>query len=239
MSMPTGDPPCRREARRLAGLLRRGWSWALDYVWIVVALAKGLIDWRVPAGYGRGSGRPILLLPGVYEDWTVLRRLADRLSSAGHPVHVLRELERNTMGIVDGARVAGDYLVAHDLRDVVIVAHSKGGLIGKQVLASEPAGARVLRIVAIATPFAGSRLAHLVPTPVVQSLGPRDETIVGLAGRTDLNGRITSICPAFDPHIPGGSFLEGATNVRVKAMGHFKVLDDPIVLDEVVAAASR
>jgi hypothetical protein len=28
----------------------------------------------------------------------------------------------------------------------------------------------------------------------------------------------------YDPHIPDGSFLEGATNVRVPAVGHFRVL---------------
>lgn len=39
-----------------------------------------------------------------------------------------------------------------------------------------------------------------------------------------MNSRIVSIFAAFDPHIPEGSHLEGATNVRLPIAGHFRVL---------------
>lgn len=90
----------------------------------------------------------------------------------------------------------------------------------------------------VATPFSGSVLARLVPHPVVRAFVPEDDTIVELAGRDEVNRLITSICPAFDPHIPSGSRLEGATNVPVAAMGHFRVLADPEVIDAVVAACA-
>jgi hypothetical protein len=118
---------------------------------------------------------------------------------------------------------------------VVIVAHSKGGLIGKQVLLDDVEG-RVRRLVAIATPFSGSVLARLVPSRPVRAMGPDDATILALAGRPEINHLITSICPSFDPHIPTGSHLEGATNIPVAAIGHFRVLADPDVLDAVIAA---
>lgn len=243
MNMPIGSPRPRPRPTLTPARLRlaahRGWSWGRDYVWILRALARGLVRRDLPARYADGDGRPVLLLPGVYEEWTVMRHVADRLNKAGHPIHVLPDLGRNTIGIIDAARLAEAYLVAHDLRDVVIVAHSKGGLIGKQLLASGGTAAdRVRRIVAVATPFAGSRLAPLVPTQVVRSLGPDDETIVALVARADLNEKIVSICPSFDPHIPGGSFLDGATNVAVEAMGHFRVLADPAVVNAVVSAAA-
>jgi hypothetical protein len=38
--------------------------------------------------------------------------------------------------------------------------------------------------------------------------------------------RITSIFGQFDPHIPEGSELEGATNIRLDIGGHFRILSD-------------
>ena len=167
----------------------------------------------------------------------MMRAIADALSAAGHPVHTLPELRRNTATVADAAVLVAIYLAARDLSDVVLVAHSKGGLIAKSVLLGEEAR-RVRRVVTVATPFGGSVLARLVPHPVVRSLAPDDATIVELAGRDEVNHLVTSICPAFDPHIPSGSRLEGATNVPVAAMGHFRVLADPEVIDAVVAACA-
>lgn len=39
-----------------------------------------------------------------------------------------------------------------------------------------------------------------------------------------VNGRNVSIFGQFDPHIPGGSALDGATNMIVPATGHFRIL---------------
>lgn len=226
----------RRVVDSARGLLRRGWYWGADYRWATWALGSGYLSRDVPPAYRDGRLSPALVLPGVLEDWTMMRPVTDRLNAAGHPIHVLPELGRNTAGVVEGASVASDFLTARDLHDVVIVAHSKGGLIGKQVLLGDGEH-RVRRLVAIATPFAGSTLARLIPSRTVRALGPDDATIVGLQARTDVNHLITSICPAFDPHIPGGSQLEGATNVHVAAMGHFRVLADPDALAAVVRAA--
>jgi len=217
--------------------LRRGRAWGSDYWWVVRALGQGLVRRDVPSRYAQGTLAPVVLIPGVLEEWTMMRHLADALSRAGHPVHTLPELKRNTATVGDAALLVAAYLSGRDLNDVVFVAHSKGGLIGKQVLLG-PEGHRVRRLVTVATPFAGSVLARLIPHPVVRSLAPDDRSIVELARRAEVNHKITSICPLFDPHIPGGSSLDGATNVRVSAMGHFRVLADDEVLVAVVAAAT-
>jgi hypothetical protein len=47
-----------------------------------------------------------------------------------------------------------------------------------------------------------------------------------------VNARITSVWAAFDPHIPGGSSLPGAVNRRIDDGGHFRILRNPAVLDE-------
>jgi hypothetical protein len=82
-------------------------------------------------------------------------------------------------------------------------------------------------------------MARLVPSRTIRALGPEDPAIQSLAKRSDLNPQITSIYPSFDPHIPDGSQLDGARNVEVAAIGHFRVLKDPEALDAVAAAAER
>ena len=221
---------------RVNQTLRRGWYWGVDYAWVTRGFVDGLVRRDVPARYTEGDLSPVLILPGVVEEWTLMRSVADRLSLAGHPVHVLPELRRNTMTVSEGSALAAAYLAARDLRDVVIVGHSKGGLIGKHVLIGD-ADARVRRVVAIATPFAGSILARWFPWRIVRALRPSDATIVALSAITEVNHLITSVYPVFDPHIPGGSRLDGATNVRIAAMGHFRILDDHEALDAVTEAA--
>jgi hypothetical protein len=93
-------------------------------------------------------------------------------------------------------------------------------------------------LIAIATPFSGSSLAPYIPSRTIRALGPADSLIVALAANLDLNSRITSIYGEFDPHIPGGSELPGATNVRVPVVGHFRVLADRRVIRAVLDAAA-
>lgn len=217
---------------------RRGWYWGADYGYVTRAFGEGLVRQAVPRRFSQGTGRDVVLLPGVLENWTMLRQIAEALSGAGHRVHTLPDLHRNTVTVPVAARVVEVLLRSADLADVVLVAHSKGGLVGKQVMLG-PEGARIRSMVAVATPFSGSTLARLVPWSVVRTLGPDDATIRALGSQAGVNERITSIFPAFDPHIPGGSRLAGAAaNVQVAAMGHFRVLADREAIDAVVAAAA-
>ncbi len=243
--MPAGSPrPARVPREWFAGsqahfseAVRRRHDWGADYVWALRSIRRGLVRRDVPESFSDGGLAPVLLVPGVLEEWTMMRPVAELLSAAGHPIHVLPELRRNTVGVVKAASLGTAYLEAHDVRGVVVVAHSKGGLIGKQMLLDDAAG-RIDRMVAIATPFNGSHLAHLVPTPAIWPLRPSDPTIQALAARTDVNERIVSIYAAFDPHIPGGSELPGAVNVPIDAMGHFRVMGHRDTLAAVEAAVS-
>lgn len=218
--------------------VRRGWYWWLDYWYVSAQQLRGLFA-RVPREFSEGAGRPVLLLAGVYEPWYFLRGLGKRLNEAGHPVHVVKRLGYNRTSITDAAEAVASYLEDRDLSHVIVVAHSKGGLVGKQLMTIPAAAERTDGLIAIATPFSGSSLAPYVPSRTIRALGPADALIVALAANLELNARITSIFGEFDPHIPGGSELAGATNVRVPVVGHFRVLADPRVIDAVLDAAAH
>ncbi|MEH3089267.1 MAG: alpha/beta hydrolase, partial [Microbacterium arborescens] len=61
---------------------------------------------------------------------------------------------------------------AHELHDVVLVAHSKGGLIGKQMMTDAAVGPRVRGMVAVASPFGGSVYGRLMLLPALRAFSP-------------------------------------------------------------------
>ncbi|GGH35928.1 esterase/lipase family protein [Microbacterium album] len=215
---------------------RLGW-WIRDYAYAVQWQGRALLDRTEPETFRSGDGTPIVVIPGVYETWKFLQPLIVALHERGHPVHVVDPLRDNRRPIDEGARLVAAHLVEHDLRDVVLVAHSKGGLIGKHVMAFGPGASRVRGMVAVAAPFGGSRYARLMVLPTLRSFAPRNATILALAQEIAINARIVSIYARFDPHIPEGSELAGAKNVVLDTGGHFRVLADPRVIGEVAAFA--
>jgi pimeloyl-ACP methyl ester carboxylesterase len=167
-----------------------------------------------------------------------LQPLITSLHDRGHPVHVVRLLQSNNRPVADASAHVDAYLAENDLTDVVLVAHSKGGLIGKYVMVKGAAAGRVRGMVAVAAPFSGSRYARYLFLPSLRIFSPRDAVILSLARELVVNERIVSVFGEFDPHIPGGSELPGAKNVRLDTGGHFRVLAHPRVIAEAMTMAA-
>ncbi|MEE6273873.1 alpha/beta fold hydrolase [Georgenia sp. MJ206] len=233
MAAPPRRSPRRRDALRLGG------AWAADYAYagwhqLRAALSRSGPDALLgPSAVDRPV--PVVLLPGVYEPWRFLAPLAQHLRRAGYPVHVVETLGLNRGPVLDMAHRAAEVLDTRDLRRVVLVAHSKGGLVGKQLMLLPGAGDRITGMVTVNTPFAGSRYARYLPGRTLRAFSPRDTALLALARERRVDARIVSVFARWDPHIPGGSTLAGARrNVRLDAVGHFRVLSDPAVLEVVL-----
>lgn len=211
-------------------LRRRAWWLARDYAFVLHWQAAAVVsrvgpeDLRRP---GRPVGPPVVLVPGVYEPWQFLLPLATVLHDHGVRVHVLPELGINRRPIPDQATLLGRYLAEQDLRDVVLVAHSKGGLIGKLAMLREDPDHRIASMVAVNTPFAGSVYARWFPAAAVRAFKPTDATIVALQAELAVNRRITSAFSFWDPHIPASSSLDDGADVVLATPGHFRPLADP------------
>lgn len=229
----TGPAPTLRQ--KLGG-------WLLDYAYVGYWMVRALVGRSGPDQRLHPVGRlrsPVLLIPGVFESWRFLQPVAEHLYRRGHPVHVLDQLGWNTGAIPELADVVAAYLEREDLADVTVVAHSKGGLIAKQALGRPGALSRVRHVVAVNTPFSGSRYASLFLLPSVRVFAPRGPVIQALALETAVNRRISSLYSVFDPHIPETSRLEGAENVVLPTVGHFRPLADPRTLRVVTRILDR
>jgi triacylglycerol lipase len=204
--------------------------WLMDYAYagyrVMAALLRrgGMEQFLTP---GEPAAQPILLIPGVYESWRFMRPLAADLHRHGHPVHVVHGLGLNRGTIPAMAVAVAAHLRKHDLTGVVIVAHSKGGLIGKYAMVHHDHDRRICAMVTVNTPFAGSRYARWVPLAAVRAFLPSDAILAALSVDLDVNQRITTVVSSFDPHIPRSAALPGAANAVLRTPGHFRVLRDP------------
>ncbi|WP_104164022.1 triacylglycerol lipase [Cryobacterium sp. N22] len=229
--------PGRSTRGRLGEGLRNAGSWLLDYRYAVLAQARGALARTHPDEFASGDRAPVLIIPGIYESWHFMRPLIDALHEHGHPVHVVTPLHTNRRPVVPSAEIVADYVRQRDLHGVVIVAHSKGGLIGKYLMTQLDPDNRVERMVAVSTPFSGSRYARYMPTPSLRDFAAKHPDLLALSADERLNGRVVSIFGRFDPHIPEGSILPGAENVRIDTGGHFRILSHPDTIRQVLAAA--
>jgi triacylglycerol lipase len=206
--------------------VRRTWWRTLDYAAACRWQAEAVFSRVRPADLVHPSGRTVVLVPGVYEPWRFLLPWARLLHSHGVSVHVLPTLGINRRPIPASAELLAQHLAEHDLRDVTLLAHSKGGLIGKLAMSQADPDGRITDMVAVNTPFAGSRYARWFPVRAVRAFVPTNATIVALAAELEVNTHITSAHSFWDPHVPEGSALDGAADLVLETPGHFRPLMD-------------
>lgn len=220
-------------------LLRPFWWW-LDYVYAGWQQWRSLFRRRPPRQFGVGDPElpAVILLPGVYETWLFLEPLATRLNRRGHRIFAIPELSFNRMPVLRSAEVVaaaiGRLADEHGIREFVLLAHSKGGLIGKKLMVSEHPG--LLGMVAISTPFNGSSYAQYLPTSTLRAFSPNDEVLKELLTQLHANTNIVSIYAEFDPHIPGKSAIVGGQNIELPINGHFLLLGNRLLGDTVETA---
>ena len=206
--------------------------WVADYAYALTWQTRGFFNKTSPAAFHSGEQTPIVVIPGIYESWKFLQPLITSMHQRGHPVHVVQLLHLNRRPVTEAADQVTAYLEENDLTGAIVVAHSKGGLVGKYVMVQPAGAARVRGMLAVAAPFGGSRYARFMLPPSLRIFSPRNATILALAREVSINARIVSVYGQFDPHIPGGSSLSGAKNVRIDTGGHFRILAHPRVIAE-------
>jgi hypothetical protein len=216
---------------------RAGW-WAKDYLTATGLLISGVTSRADPRDYRSGTRRPCVVIPGVYETWHFMRPIIEALHERGHPVFVVTTLGHNRRPVLEGAELVVRFVTDHGLDDVFIAAHSKGGLIGKYAMLRLDPERRLVRMVAIATPFSGSRYAEWAPNRTLRAFRANDPITTELAAEDVVNDRITSVYGAFDPIIPESSVLPGAHNIELPTGGHFQILRHSRTLAIVAAEAA-
>ena len=220
-------------------------GWPREIVRLVEKHASFVVHSHPPAhylGHIVEGKTPVILLPGITSKWMHMRGLGDPISLVGHPVYVVSELKDNMYGVSVLSEMLREFIASQGLKNVLLVAHSKGGLVGKHYLVNKNPDSCVLGMVAIAAPFSGSLLSHITPHPAYTELKTDSELVLELQRHTEINQRIISIFPEHDTHVwaEKGSFLENALeNISLPLAGHDSILSNIEVIQSTLKALEK
>jgi pimeloyl-ACP methyl ester carboxylesterase len=185
---------------------------------------------------------PIIILQGVFNKWGFMKKMADDLSNLGYSIYVLPELGNNTRNVSDAADIVNGFIRENNLKNVIIVGHSKGGLIGKYILIYFNKEERVKGLVAIATPFYGSKLANVYKFVKSNEYLPDHPTIKELSSHMEVNRKIITINPSEDNIVLSdkGAMLDGALeNINVKVAGHHRIVFDKETKEKIIESIEK
>ena len=201
-----------------------------DYKYLVKAQFK-TINTQVPHEW-RHKENPkadIVLIAGLYERWTFLKPLGEKLHQLGYRIHRVEAIRRNKQSIPSEADKLHAYLTKNQLEDVIVISHSKGGLVALYSMLEHYPTSKIIKLIAIAAPFSGSNMGRLVRVASVKELLPKSKLIKYL--NNELSNKpldVVSVFPNYDNHVwhQKGSILDFAENIEISGAGHHKVLAD-------------
>src|SRR3989344_9273957 len=132
---------------------------------------------------------PIIILPGLFNQWMFLKPIADIISVLGHPVYVVPKLGSNVMNVPASAKIVREIIEENNLKNVIILAHSKGGIISKYILVNDDPYKKIKGVISIATPFHGSPGAKFIPHRSIKELSPKSKIILDLKNHPEVNSK--------------------------------------------------
>jgi hypothetical protein len=89
----------------MSAVARAARRWVQDYLYALGRQLRSAGSRTSPDDFLSGAGRPVVMIPGIYEDWRFMLPLVKSLHAAGHPVHVVTLLNRNPAGRAQGNAV--------------------------------------------------------------------------------------------------------------------------------------
>ncbi|HYK99905.1 MAG TPA: alpha/beta fold hydrolase [Steroidobacteraceae bacterium] len=233
---------------RLVHTLRALLTEAIEFNLAVLAMALPREPLRaIGAGAATpaaGSGGPLLLIHGIVCNYSIWRPWLERLQAAGFcPVRAVN-LEPLFADIeVHATRVAHEVRALQSETNgarVSIIAHSMGGLVARAAL-RRLGPQSIRRIVTIASPHHGTRLARSFPwlTPMRQ-MAPDSSWLRALNGAQEghLAAPLTSIYSLEDNLVvpARSSRLEGAHSLELRGFGHLGLLSSRRAIERTLAA---
>jgi triacylglycerol lipase len=207
-----------------------------EYLLVFSKHIESLFHRNPPKDWNKGEKGDVILIPGFLETWVFLEKIGKFANKLGFKVHVLTKLGRNIIPLDKSCKVVEEYIMSNNLDNLILIAHSKGGLIGKYFLEFSDQRDKVKKLITISTPFKGVILGKLKVFNLHELL-PHSDLVDKLEQSNNNNHKVTNIYPRFDNHVfPYESLLlKGASNFLMDVIGHTTILGNRETLQLVVA----
>ncbi len=185
-----------------------------------------LVGKDFPDDWKRGEKETVLILQGIHEQPYFLMTIAKELHAMGYGINGVYSQKETEEKIEFLAEKTAQFIIHNRLRKVILVAHSKGGLVAKYMVDTYPEINRLVKkIVTLSSPYQGSFLANLVPGYI--QLDYKNTFLEKMGKHSENNHKFLVLYPTFDNHvIPFSSLkLGGAKNIRIPINGHTRILE--------------
>ncbi len=209
-------------------------TWMREIFWCSLSVFVWPLGF-IPASQTVVAGAPIVLLHGYLSNRSCMWILAWRLRQKGY---------QNIVALNFWPPFSSMEVLAHDLnakiralaqtsKDVVVIAHSMGGLVARRALSQDPS-LPISKIITLGTPHAGTLLAHTAIGENGRQMRPHSQFLRGFTGSSDLMFTVASRHD--NVAIPYTAALCGSNTLLVEGVGHMSLLADRRVLEKVCDA---
>jgi pimeloyl-ACP methyl ester carboxylesterase len=192
---------------------------------------------------------PVLFVHGIYCNAGIWHRQLAFLRRRGVPNLFTLNLEPPFAGIDRFAQRlsarAEEVCRIAATRQLIVVAHSMGGLVARAWIARLGGAQRVARLVTIGSPHHGSERVRHAPGRCAADMLPGGEWLAGLQADEKRAPRVPTVSIfslADELVVPAQSgYLEAARNIPIEHVGHIEMLMSPQIhrIVEAEIAASR
>ena len=185
-----------------------------------------------PNDWNTGNNGDVILIHGAHAQWVSLEKIASTVHEQGYRIHIVKKLGTNTKPVVAATDDVADYIKVNDLKDVIVIGHSKGGIVAINLLKDPTVAKRIKKVINIAGPLKGSLLAWVFPS--TRELLPSSDLIKHYSQGIDTK-KIINLYPRIDNDIiPNKSLLgENCVNKQIDVFGHIRIVEARQTIDEI------
>jgi len=175
----------------------------------------------------------IILIQGLHESWTFLESIGNHFNQKGYKILTIPQIKTNTIPTLEAVKICKRFIEKQNLINLIIIAHSKGGIVARYLLQDLTIANRIDKVISIATPYKGSRLVAILPN--AHDLSPDSPTIKTIQIPLSGENKTYNFYPIFDNHIiPNDSLiLPSIHNHKINIVGHTRILEANQTLESI------
>jgi triacylglycerol esterase/lipase EstA (alpha/beta hydrolase family) len=209
-----------------------------EYLLIAYIRLLPFIKHSLPEEWSVGEKGTVVLIPGFHESNYCFLDLGNQLNKHGYRIVTIPDFKSTELVKTISAKLERFLATLND-SNIMLVSHSKGGIVAKYFLDNSAQSHKIKYSVSIATPYLGSFLAKLKYHNIWE-LSPDSELMKKLNRNASNNSKIINLYPKFDNHIlPNKNLLlEGADNIKLDVNGHTRILIYKDLVNKVKSAVS-
>lgn len=204
-----------------------------EYLLIFQKWFEKFIKKNPPAEWKNGNTGDILLVPGFDETWVFLETIGNYFNNKGYKIHTVSTIEPNVKPIKYCVGEVMKYIVKNNLTNVIIMSHSKGGIVTKRLLQNTSIEERVKIAFSLATPYGGVHWAYKWMKNVYEFVYTSE--IINEMEKTRPSKKLINLYPRFDQVVfpKNKLFLHNGTNIEVDVVGHAMIMESNKTINEI------